>query len=59
MRLDKAFSVAAPQLWNKLPIDISHDSDVDTFKDSGKDVHVQNYLCRLMLPIKDRRMDFV
>ena len=29
---DRAFSVAAPQLWNKLPIYIHRAPNVDTFK---------------------------
>ena len=29
---DRAFSVAAPQLWNKLPIYIRRAPNVDTFK---------------------------
>ena len=30
--MDRAFSVAAPQLWNKLSIYIGRAPDVDTFK---------------------------
>ena len=39
---DRAVSVAAPQLWNKLPIHIRHAPNVDTFK-----TLVKNYLFKI------------
>ena len=39
----RAFSVAAPKLWNNLPLDISPNVNVCMFKSKLKDLFVQVY----------------
>ena len=46
---DGAFSVAAPQLWNKLPNYIWRGPNVDTFKTLVKTYLFKNFLCRLIV----------
>ena len=46
---DRAFSVAAPFLWNSLPLPIRQETSIDSFKRSVKTYLFKKALVRLFI----------